>query len=564
MMKLMRGVGILFFLFSAITIGHSHVGSPGVVFEGEVNGRQVTVSIMPPPVIPGTAIITILSDADPDLSFSAKPVYWFAGYDGTPKADPIDPVKGEPGRYRGILWMMTLGASSVEIILTDSKGEASIFVPVMAVATQQAEMAPGIGVVLSVLGLLLVAILVTIISSSTSTALLKPGQTESSDTKKKKVIGGVVGFLIITAILYGGKSWWDKEAEIYQRYIYSPMEAKAEVTFDEEAPFGRLSLTVNERSLNVNAQERRLDWIVPDHGKLMHMFLVRQGGLDVFAHLHPKRVDSVTFETILPNLPAGRYYAFADIARVTGFSETLVDTFDIPEPPVRYQMVDAPMMGRDDTFMTTNPFGKKETAEPLMLDADFLLCGTVGSKTILPDGSTAILEAPANGVFEAGELYRLNFLVQDPEGNPAQLEAYLGMMGHAVIMKEDASVFIHLHPIGNYSMGAQEAMMERFAKGSKGFEGLASRRVFADSIDRVIAYYDQLSHEELNTLIMADMDHSVDSEEHEDHAMVSFPYAFPEAGNYRIWLQFKREGRILNAAFDVTVEEIDVRKRPLL
>ena len=34
---------------------------------------------------------------------------------------------------------------------------------------------------------------------------------------------------------------------------------------------------------------------------------------------------------------------------------------------------------------------------------------------------------------------------------------------------------------------------------------------------------------------------------------VYLPYEFPEPGNYRIWVQFKINGRILTAVFDATV-----------
>ena len=34
---------------------------------------------------------------------------------------------------------------------------------------------------------------------------------------------------------------------------------------------------------------------------------------------------------------------------------------------------------------------------------------------------------------------------------------------------------------------------------------------------------------------------------------VNFPYAFPKAGNYRIWLQIKRNGKILTGVFDANV-----------
>ena len=34
---------------------------------------------------------------------------------------------------------------------------------------------------------------------------------------------------------------------------------------------------------------------------------------------------------------------------------------------------------------------------------------------------------------------------------------------------------------------------------------------------------------------------------------ISFPYAFPEPGSYRFWIQMKSQGRILTGVFDTTV-----------
>jgi hypothetical protein len=34
---------------------------------------------------------------------------------------------------------------------------------------------------------------------------------------------------------------------------------------------------------------------------------------------------------------------------------------------------------------------------------------------------------------------------------------------------------------------------------------------------------------------------------------VSFPYAFPKSGHYRMWVQVKRVGRILTGTFDADV-----------
>jgi hypothetical protein len=38
-------------------------------------------------------------------------------------------------------------------------------------------------------------------------------------------------------------------------------------------------------------------------------------------------------------------------------------------------------------------------------------------------------------------------------------------------------------------------------------------------------------------------------------APITFPYAFPKGGDYRIWVQVKRGGRILTGAFDASVAQ---------
>jgi hypothetical protein len=146
--------------------------------------------------------------------------------------------------------------------------------------------------------------------------------------------------------------------------------------------------------------------------------------------------------------------------------------------------------------------------------------------------------------------------VQTPEGNPAQLEPYLGMKGHAVVVRNDGSVFIHLHPVGNYSMASQQAIQSRLGK-----EGNSPKfpdaRAFRDSIDRELALLQTMSEDERNARLMPDMDHTGTlGEEHDAHAgsVVTFPYAFPQPGNYRIWVQIKRNGRIVTAAFDAQVK----------
>jgi hypothetical protein len=215
------------------------------------------------------------------------------------------------------------------------------------------------------------------------------------------------------------------------------------------------------------------------------------------------------------------------------------------------------MLDRDDTYYVTSPVVKQQ-AGALMPGGEVVICGSPGQKTLLPDSSYVTLELPEEQKFLSGKLYELTLAVQDPNGQPAQLEPYLGMMGHAVVFKNDGSGYIHLHPVGSYSMAAQQAMQARLSgKTSRiNWDDLPKPQAFADSIDREIAKLNALPPAEREELLLAGMQHpTTDDPNHPEHSVVSFPYSFPSAGNYRIYVQMKRNGKILNGAFDVEVED---------
>jgi hypothetical protein len=130
------------------------------------------------------------------------------------------------------------------------------------------------------------------------------------------------------------------------------------------------------------------------------------------------------------------------------------------------------------------------------------------------------------------------------------------MKGHAVVIRNDGSVFIHLHPVGNYSMASQQAIQERIAADEK-LPVWPDPAAFRDSIDRVVASMEGMTEAERNALLMPGMTHTSGPDAlHDAHAesIVSFPYAFPQPGQYRIWVQIKRKGKILTAAFDALVK----------
>jgi hypothetical protein len=113
------------------------------------------------------------------------------------------------------------------------------------------------------------------------------------------------------------------------------------------------------------------------------------------------------------------------------------------------------------------------------------------------------------------------FRVEDSGGRPAgDLEPYMGMAGHAVFMRTDGKVFAHVHPAGSVSMAAAELAM-----GSGSMPANAGMAA------------------------MAGMHSGAGSGE------VSFPYGFPQAGDYRIFVQVRRSGRVETGSFLTHVTE---------
>ncbi|MCA6077967.1 hypothetical protein [Fulvivirga sedimenti] len=523
----------------------AHVGSPGVVYEGKAGPYQLMVSISPPDVIPGTANIQIYVENGVVDEIWVKPIYWYAGDEGSPSPDPALPVPDSPGQYQGIVWLMSSGTASLEIEVKGPDGEGKALIPLMAAATAQKEMEPGLGWVLAILGILLVILMATIIGSSVSDALLPPGK--ESSLRGRRIRGITISLGLMSLILYGGASWWNSWADNYKRYMYEPFKAESSIV-------SKNGKTVMEFMIDPNYREYRGNtlspaYMIPDHGKLMHMFVMREGTLDAFAHLHPHRKDSLTYETNWPPLPKGRYFVFADIVRAHGFQETIVDTL-VVESEVTPEEWDR--MDSDDTFIRSNPV---ESNDDFDFGSDVIVCGKPGVRTPLPDGSTAIWEYDAAQPLKTGTLYPMTFNILNPDGEPAELEPYMGMMGHMVVMKYDGSVYIHLHPVGSYSTASQEIMDTRIAGSGRPGE-FSPAPVFMDSVDNEVERIASLTEEERNDYLSELMNHDIESDgEHEGHSVVTFPYVFPEAGDYRIWIQMKRNGQVLNTAFDATVVE---------
>lgn len=528
---------LLYLLCSPLGV-RGHIGSAGVVHEGKAGNYSVQVYVEPPDVIPGTARISVMVDGKDIKSVKMNPIFYWTGDEGSPRSD--EGILSATGSYEGEIWLMENGAASVKITIQGARGKGEVLIPIAALSTAQRTLPSSLGWILAGLALLLVGIMTTIIGASTGDSLLKVGQTEDTKTKKRRIIGSTIGASFCGILLFGGNLWWNAETADYQRNVYQPYTATSSISFKNGQRILNFKIDTN------SVKGRLTSYIIPDHGKLMHMFLVKEGSMEVFAHLHPTRKDTLTFEASLPNMPGGKYLVYADVLRYHGLQNTIADTVDIPSPP-KVNVMPIFSGDSDDTFVVTNAIN---TQTNNLQDATITICGTPGVKTKLQDGSSIVWEEKPNQKLMSGKVYDLKFSVLAPDGKPAELQTYLGMMGHAAVIKDDGSVYIHLHPNGTYSSTAVQVMQKRIDETTNIRPNFNNPKRFRDSVDNILLKLKAMTEAERDTILMAGMTH--DKKGHHEGEVI-FPYAFPKAGNYRIWLQVKREGKILTGVFDAKV-----------
>jgi hypothetical protein len=512
----------------------AHVGSPDILFEGKAGPYSLLVSIQPPDVVPGIARISVRAESGDLTRVTVQPIYFRTGGDGAPRPDEAERVHGDPRFFDGKLWLMEFGSSSVRVHAEGPAGSGEVIVPVPAVATARRGIDIKLGVLLGCLGLFLFAGAVAVVGVCAREAILPPGSAVTRDdrARARKIMLMAVA-LIAVAIIFGGK-WWRFVDSRYLEHMYKPIGLSA--TVRAEGPGRALRLEMN----NTEWLDRQSGDLIPDHGKLMHLFLVRESSLDSFAHLHPTRSEADAFEVALPPIPEGRYRVYVDVVHRNGLTETLTAETDVP-----------PASG-----IQQSPASAYSSADPD--DSWLAYGGGAQAEQRLEDGSTMTWERDAGRPLAAGRLESLRFFVKAPGGEPSALEPYMGMLGHAVVMRDDGAVFVHVHPVGTVSMASQQAFVERVsaAVADKGEGGM--NRADAGKDAGVDAR--QMSGMEHSSRMSA-ADHSAHagvrgpSEGASGDAMgtVSFPYSFPKPGNYRIWVQVKRGGRVLTGVYDVNV-----------
>jgi hypothetical protein len=490
-----------------IMVCSAHVGSPDAWFEGNAGPYHVIVQIATPGVVPGVANV-FTRVGGPGVEQVTAQANRFDALASAPPPEVAEAVEGDPGLYAAPLWIMSGGSNSVTVNVRGSLGEGKAVVPVVVVANRRLQLDPKLGVALVAVGVFLFVGLITIIGASVRESVLPPGESPDARRRWKARTAIALSTAILSLALFGGSRWWNLEDSRFNRSIYKPLTVSAAIASSRE---GRhLDLRISDSAWMMRNDTTWLrthssnKWspLIPDHGKLMHVFMIREPDLLAFAHLHPSTTDSVSFPSALPALPAGRYRVYGDIVHESGFTETLATIIDLPEP----SKANATATDPDDAFhVAVTPANSADAR--------------------LEDGSVMSLERSAN--FVEGKEAALRFTVAGTDGKPLALEPYIGMAGHAVVTRDDGAVFVHLHPSGTISMASQMAFMMRQPADS--VAGRLGRRIEASEALHPVTSVPQ-------------------------NGIISFPYAFPKPGKYHMWVQVKHAGRILTGAFAFEIQ----------
>lgn len=474
---------ILLLLLSFVAAAAAHVGSPDVYYEDHAGPYPLSVVVRMPLVIPGVAVIEVRSLADRLNSVQVVPTRIEGeGSKFAPVPDAAERAGDDPKLFRAQLWIMMRGAWKVQITAYGDKGKGELSVPLAAAPGATLALQGPLKWLLTGLMAVLVIGLVGIAGAAVREGMSDPTSAPVTPSRRHSArLTMACTALLVIAVLAAGKFWWNWEAASTAQAAYRVPRVAASFT-----PPNTLSLKLQKTDSGRWTERIQLDDLIPDHGHLMHLFLIRLPGMDRMYHLHPRQDGTGQFSQSMPALEPGTYKLFADIVHATGFPETQTADITLPETH------EGTLQG-DDSFAAAPSLWSKIANINV---------------TRLPDGGRVIW-LDSNTLIHPEEPVKLHFRVEDASGKPAtDLEPYMGMAGHLILISGDSTVFAHLHPNGSPSMAAVQ---------------LANGAAMADHAG-----------------------HNVSSE-------ISFPYGFPKPGLYRIFVQFKRAGRIETGIFNVPV-----------
>jgi hypothetical protein len=496
-----RNLWVTFLLSLLVTApAYAHIGSKDVYEQVNAGPYRLFVTIRTPTVIPGVATVEVRGSGAAIRTMRITPIPLTGeASKHPPSSDAMQASTADPAYFTGSLWLMASGSWQVHFDVDGAAGKASAGVPVPAMPLSILPMQRGMGIMLALLGIVLMVGIAGIVAAAISEARIEPGIAPDARQRRRAIIASGVTLAVAGLIVYGGHLWWNSEATAYAADVYHPLSLTPTLTGNTlELRIGSL-----ENDAFHHFRSRTNNDLLPDHGHVMHLYAIRQPGMDAVFHLHPTPQPNGDLQMTLPTMPPGNYRLYADIVHRNGFPETLSADLTVPQG-----LTPAPLAAED------------ASAAPPALGQ-----GELGPEYKLPDGYNMVWDRPAS--ISANTAYAFRFRLIDPAGKPAaDARPYLGMAGHAAFVKTDGTVFAHTHPEGSASM---QAVMLANSGGEMADSGSMGGMDMANAAPARTTAIENIP------------------------PVVEFPYGFPSPGRYRIFIQMKHGETVETGVFDADV-----------
>ena len=240
--------------------------------------------------------------------------------------------------------------------------------------------------------------------------------------------------------------------------------------------------------------DNKISDLIPDHGKIMHLYMISDD-FEYLAHLHPVRLKNKNiFYAIMPTLNENVYSLYMDITHQTGFSHTMTNSINYIRKKIPRDVTIAnPIRDPDDSWTEAG-------------------------------GDIKVTWENKQIIYEPEKDIPMKFKISK-DGQPLEIETYMGMAAHAALLKADKSIFAHLHPTGTINMTSRKIFEEKINDRSK-----KNKIDLANHKNAHISYYYSKKGE------------------------VNFPpLRLINEGDYWIWIQIKNNGQVLTEKFKFKV-----------
>lgn len=294
-------------------------------------------------------------------------------------------------------------------------------------------------------------------------------------------------------ISYVSIKWWDERKINYDQNNYFNLKNNAKIANNGKYDILKINI-VDKKWIN-----EKMPNLIPDHGKIMHMYMISDD-FRYLAHLHPTRSeDKNSFLVRMPPFSEGVYSLYMDITHETGFSHTMTNKINYNRKNIIIdRSITTPLIDPDDSWTQ---------------DLDAIKITWVDMQSF----------------YEAEKDIPMRFKIEK-NGKPTPIQLYMGMGAHAALIKNDGSIFAHLHPTGTINMASKNI----YKLGIKKEQMIDNKNIELDLINPKHDHY-------------SNQNYSVSGE-------VGFPpLRLIKAGDYTVWVQVKTENKIITQKFNFTI-----------